>query len=101
MRKEVTWVSPLRTGIIYAAIFAVIYFAIGLIALIFGGFSGGMNEGAGAFGGARMMGGGLLGAIGGLIMGGIGGFIGGVIGAFVYNIAAGIVGGVVIELKDA
>ena len=95
MRKEITWISPLRTGIIYAAIIAVIWIVFGILALIFGGM------GPGGPGMSEMMGGGIGAVLGGIIMGVIMGFIGGALSALVYNVAAGIVGGVVIELKDA
>ena len=93
MRKEITWISPLRTGIIYAVIIAVVWVVIAILRLIFVGM-GGMGD-AGI-----MVGGGIMTIIVVLVMGAVGGFIGGVIGAFIYNIAAGIVGGVVIEFKD-
>ena len=94
VRKEVAWISPLRTGIIYAAIISVVYVVFSIIRLTFGGMGGGM-EGAG-----MMLGGGFVSIIFGLVMGAVFGFIGGMFGAFIYNIAAGVVGGVVIELKD-
>lgn len=92
MRKEIAWISPLQTGIIYAAIIAVVYVVFGILALIFGGMGPG---------GMQMMGGGIGALFFGIIMGAIFGFIGGAVSAFVYNVAAGIVGGIVIELKDA
>lgn len=92
MRKEITWVSPIRLGLIQAAIVAVMWIVFGILGLIFGGMGPGPGPG--------MMGGGIIAVIGGLIMGAIGGFIGGAVAALVYNVAAGIVGGVVIELRD-
>ena len=95
MRKELTWISPLRVGIIDAAIIAVMWVVVNIIGVIFGGMMDGM-------GGAGMMAGtGIAGILFGLVMSVIFGFIAGVIGAVIYNIAAGIVGGIVIELKDA
>ena len=99
MRKELTWISPLRVGIIDAAIIAVVYLAIGILGLIFGGMMGGL--GGGMEGAGMMAGGGIISFLVGVIFVAIMGFIMGVIGAFVYNVAAGIVGGIVIELKDA
>lgn len=90
MRKEITWVSPIRLGLIQAAIVAVMWIVFGILGLIFSG----MGPGPG------MMGGGIGAVLGGLIMGAIGGFIGGAVAALVYNVAAGIVGGVVIEFRD-
>ncbi len=92
MRKEITWISPLRTGIIYAAIIAVIWVVFGILGLIFGGMAPG--------GPGMMMGGGIGAVFMGIFMGIIMGFIGGALGAVIYNVAAGIVGGIVIELKD-
>jgi hypothetical protein len=93
VRKEIAWISPLRTGIVYAAIIFVFYFVFSIIMLILGDM-GGMESAE------FMLGGGFVSIIFGLVMGAVSGFIGGMIGAFIYNIAAGIVGGVVIELKD-
>jgi hypothetical protein len=98
VRKEVAWISPLRTGIIYAAIISVVYVVFSIIRLTFGGMMGGM--GGGMEGAGMMLGGGFVSIIFGLVMGAVFGFIGGMFGAFIYNIAAGVVGGVVIELKD-
>jgi hypothetical protein len=92
MRKEITWISPLRLGLIQAAIVAVIWIVFGILGLIFHGMGPGP--------GMATMGGGVGAVLGGIVMGAIAGFIGGAIAALVYNVAAGIVGGVVIELKD-
>ena len=96
MRKELSWISPLRVGIIYAAIFAVMWVVASIIRMIFGGMMDGI-------GGAGMMAGGDIAGIFlvGLVMSVVSSFIAGVIGAFIYNIVAGTVGGIVIELKDA
>jgi len=102
MRKEIAWISPLRTGIIYAMILAVLYFAFIVLALIFGGLSGGFHRGGfSGMEGSMMLGAGLVRGFLGLIPAIIGGFFAGLISAFVYNVAAGIVGGVVIELRDS
>ena len=98
MRKEITWISPLRTGIIYAAIISVVYAVFSIVMLIFGTMMGGM--GGDMMGGMLMAGSGFMSIIFVLVMGAVFGFNGGMIGAFIYNIAAGIVGGVVVELKD-
>ena len=97
MRKEIAWISPLRTGIIYAAVVSVVYVVFSIVMLIFGSMG---NMGSGIEGAGMMIGGGFLSIILGLVMGALSGFIGGMLGAFVYNIAASTVGGVVIELKD-
>ncbi len=97
VRKEIAWISPLRTGVIYAAIISVVYVVFSIIMLFFDTMTGGMG---GGMGGGVMFGGGFVSIVFGLVMSAVSGFIGGMIGAFLYNIAAGIVGGVVIELKD-
>ncbi len=106
MRKEIARISPLRAGIISAAVIAVVYLVVGLLMLVFGGLMGGMQEmqgfeGMGGMHAWWMAGGGILALVMGIVMGAIIGFISGVLSALVYNVAAGIVGGVVIELRDA
>ncbi|MGD8310857.1 MAG: hypothetical protein PVG98_15580 [Chromatiales bacterium] len=108
MRKEIAWISPLRTGVIYAAIIAVLYAAAIVLMLILAALAGGPHSGEfggfGGFGGAgraeMMLGVGLLRSLFGLIPAMIGGFLAGLISAAVYNIAAAIAGGIVIELRD-
>lgn len=107
MRKEITGISPLRTGVIYAVLFAIVYLAMGLLWLLFAPMMGGfgqMSEIRGVDPGMAMgvMGaGGAVGMLFGAIMGAIFGFIGGVIVAVVYNLVAGITGGIIITLEDA
>ena len=84
MRKEITWISPLRTGIIYAAIISVVYAVFSIVMLIFGTMMGGM--GADMMGGMMMADSGFVSIIFVLVMGAGFGFIGGVINACVYNI---------------
>ena len=38
MRKEISWVSPLRLGIIYAVVSAVMFLILGVIGLLSGYF---------------------------------------------------------------
>jgi len=106
VRKEIAWISPLRTGVIYAAIIAVLYAAAIIVLLVFGGLAsrqhggdfGGMGGGAGRA--EMLLGLGLVRSVFGLIPAMIGGFLAGLIGAVVYNIAAGITGGIVVDLRD-
>ncbi|HSF94036.1 MAG TPA: hypothetical protein VLA52_03350 [Thermohalobaculum sp.] len=97
MRKEVTYINPLRLGVIYAAVLAAIYLVFGVIGILFG-LMGGMHGGFGGFG--MFGGGGLIATAAGILAGAIMGFLGGAISALVYNLAAKAFGGVVIELKD-
>jgi hypothetical protein len=99
MRKEISWVSPLRLGIIDAAVFAVMYLVVGILGLIFGGMMGGM--GGGIEGAGMMGGGGIVALVIGVVVGAVARDNPRVIGAVKNKIPAGIVGGVVIELKDA
>lgn|GEM_PF-3004636 len=106
MRKEITWISPMRTGIIYAVILAVLYFALKIFTLLFAVFAadhyaGGFAHMQGGEGAVPMiLGAGLLESAIRLIPAMIGGFFAGLISVFIYNVASGIVGGVVIELRD-
>lgn len=100
MRKEIVHISPVRAGLLSAAIAVVIYVAFGLVI----GVAGMMNnyppthEG---YGPADLLASGVFALIFGLFSGGIGGFLSGWLGALIYNLVAAVIGGVVIELRDA
>ena len=79
-------------------IVAAIYTIIGIIGII-GIVTGGLVGNAVAAN-KMLFGGGILGIFKVMLAGGLGGFLSGLVGAFAYNLAARIVGGVVIELKD-
>ena len=98
MRKEIVRIGPLRLGIINAAVMAAAYLVIGVFGVVIG-VIGGMHGGMGDFG--MFGGGGLLSLALAALFGATFGFVAGVAGAAVYNLAAGMVGGVVIELRDA
>ncbi len=77
------------SAVAYALIALIIVIPFGLIMMVAGGNAGG---GAGALGG-------LIGIIIAPILYGIGGFIGGALAAFIYNLVAGWVGGLEIDLQ--
>jgi hypothetical protein len=85
-----------------AKISGIIAAAVGLIAgllfLVFGGIFAGLLGSEGATGGLLALGGGIFGLIFFPILYGIVGFIGGLIQAVIYNLAAGFVGGIRIEI---
>ncbi len=77
---------------------AVIGLVLGVIFALFGAVASSFVGGREGMG--MMIGGGLGAIILMPIMYGIGGFIGGAIGAFVYNLVAGWIGGIQIELEN-
>jgi len=110
MQKEISRISPLRTGIIYAVLIAVIYLVVGVLSLAFGGlFMGGMPplegiEGLEGFesqaGPGAMAAGGVMAVLFGAVFGVIFGFIGGVLMAVLYNFVASITGGIIVTFRD-
>jgi hypothetical protein len=90
-----------RIGVLKLAIFqGAMMAAFGILAALFFIAFGSMFAGlAGHNGGGAMMGGGLIGLILFPIMYGIIGFICGAIGAALYNLIAGIVGGIEIDVE--
>ena len=106
MRKEIARISPLRVALITAAVTAVVYLATSLVMLLFGGLTGGMQQmqasgGMTGMGDMWITGGNAFLVVTGIIPMAIGGFVSGLLGALVYNLMAGIVGGIVIEMRDA
>lgn len=90
-------------GVVWACLGLIIGIIYGLIFMVFGAAimaSGGGGDGA-AVGGVSTVVVGLLFIVGLPIFYGVFGFIGGAISAVVYNVAAGFVGGVELELESA
>lgn len=87
-------INVLKLAIFQGALMAAFGLLAGLFFLLFGSMFAGLGNHAGA---------GLIGGIGALIflpiIYGIMGFIGGAIGAFVYNLVAGVVGGIEIDVE--
>lgn len=95
MKKEITKVGILSLIKLYGAIYGALGFIIGLLFALFAG--------AGAMASEDMLpfaGGGIAMVIIGPIVYGILGVIAGALGGALYNLFAGWVGGVQIELKD-
>ena len=89
-------INVLKLAIFQGALMAAFGLLAGLFLLVFGSmFSKLGGDGASAVG--------LIGGVGAVIflpiLYGIFGFIGGAIGAFVYNLVAGVVGGIEIEVE--
>ncbi|MDD4351482.1 MAG: hypothetical protein PHU71_00665 [Candidatus Gracilibacteria bacterium] len=91
-------------AVMYAIISLIMAIFAALFANMLGGFAGSMMMQGGMGYEANMM----QGAVGGFslgalimapIMGAIGGFIGGAIGAWIYNLVAGWMGGIKLELE--
>lgn len=103
-KLRINKIGILSVAKIYAVMMLVISLIIsipyGLIIMIFGAamLGQGNNAGMAAGGGSILFG--LLVMIGIPIMYAIFGFIGGAIGALIYNIFAGLVGGVEIEVEN-
>lgn len=107
MRREITRVSPLSYGLMLGAIVGVLALLMAALSLIFAATGMGWMGGYGMMGGygpdggeMRMIGGGVLGFVAMIVMQVVGAFFIGVLVALAYNVAAGIVGGVVIELRE-
>ena len=93
-------IGVLKAGVFQACFMALLGLVIGLCMLMFGTMLGSL------FAGANQSGIGMMGVGMGIgmmiflpIMYGVMGFITGAIGAFVYNLVAGVVGGVEIEVE--
>jgi len=88
-------INVLKLAIFQGALMAAFGLLAGLFILMFGSMFAGVGGNAGAAG--------FIGGIGALIflpiLYGIVGFISGAIGAFVYNLVAGVVGGIEIEVE--
>jgi uncharacterized membrane protein len=107
MRREITRVSPLSYGLMFGAIVGVLGVLMAALSLIFAATGMGWMGGYGMMGGygpegggVHMIGGGVMGFLAMIVMQVVGAFFVGVLIALVYNIAAGIVGGVVIEMRE-
>ena len=94
-------IGVLKAGVIQASIMALFGLIIGLCFLLFGTMLAGLTGGSDGTAAA-----GALGMLGGMgmviflpIMYGVTGFLAGVIGAAVYNLVAGMVGGLEIEVE--
>ena len=83
-------------GLIMGLILGIIYFFIALLGSLM--MSGGGRTSPGTGGSGFVYG--LISLIASPILSGIGGFIGGAIIAFIYNIVAGMIGGVEIEVEN-
>ena len=88
-------INVLKLAIFQGALMAAFGLLAGLFFLVFGSMFAKMGGGAGAAG--------MIGGIGAVIflpiLYGVFGFIGGAIGAFVYNLVAGVVGGIELEVE--
>lgn len=89
--KELKRIGPLSAGKISGIISAVLGVIVGLLLALF----------SGALGGSFLGGNWFVQLIGLTLIYAIAGFVGGVIYAALYNLVAGWVGGVQIELEDA
>ena len=100
--KDIKRIGVLKAGIFQGCFLALFGLLFGVMALVFGSMLGGLFGAAGNHGGAGL-GMGFLGGIGALIflpiLYGVMGFIGGVIAAARYNLVAGIVGGLEIDVE--
>ncbi len=89
-------INVLKLAIFQGALMAAFGLIAGLFVLVFGSMLGKM-------GGDQVGAVGLIGGVGAVIflpiLYGIFGFIGGAIGAFIYNLVAGVVGGIEIEVE--
>jgi hypothetical protein len=89
-------INVLKLAIFQGALMAAFGLLAGLIVLLFGSMFSKM-------GGDQVGAVGLIGGVGAIIflpiLYGIIGFIGGAIGAFIYNLVAGVVGGIEIEVE--
>jgi hypothetical protein len=95
-------IGVVKAGVIQACVMALFGLIIGLCFLMFGtmlaGLTGGGSDGSAAVGAMGMLGG--IGMVIFLpIMYGVMGFLAGVIGAAIYNLVAGMVGGLEIEVE--
>ncbi len=88
-------IGVLKLAVFQAAMMAAFGLLAALIIMLFGTMIGSMNNQAGAFG--------MVGGIAALIilpiMYGVIGFIAGAIGAALYNLVAGVVGGIEIDVE--
>ncbi|MBS0590013.1 MAG: hypothetical protein JSR65_05180 [Proteobacteria bacterium] len=88
-------INVLKLAIFQGAMMAAFGLLAGLFFLVFGSMLSRMGDGMGAAG--------MLGGIGALIffpiLYGIFGFIAGAVGAFIYNLVAGVVGGIEIDVE--
>ncbi len=85
-------------GLVIGLIIGIIYGVIIILYSLLGASLVGGNNGLAVGGGGVVIG--IIAMIGFPIMYGIIGFIGGAIGAFVYNIFAGIIGGIEMEVEN-
>jgi len=93
MKKQLTYIAPLKAGIILGILYGIISLIIVpffLLAALFGSRAGG--AGAAVFGLGFVI---MLPVIYAVV-----GFIGGVISAFLYNLIAGWTGGFEFEVRD-
>ena len=90
---KITAVTMAAFGVIIGVIYGLIFMVVGGAMMAGGGRDAGMAGGSTLVIGLVMM-------IAIPVMYGIIGFIGGIIGALVYNVAAGVVGGLELELEN-
>jgi len=98
-KKRLKSISPLKLGIVLAALYAVMSLIVVLIILPFT-FLGAFSRGGGGAGGAELLGMGFGMLVAAPIIYGIMGFVGGVIVAFVYNVLAKMTGGIEFTVED-
>jgi hypothetical protein len=88
-------------AVVMAGVGLLIGIPLGLLMIIFGAAIMSMGRDGSAGGGGVGIGIGIFYMVGLPIMEGVFGFIFGAIGALIYNVAAGIIGGVEMELENA
>ncbi len=93
MKKQLTYIAPLKAGIVLAALYGIlslIFVPFFLLAAVFGGKSGGATPAVFGVGFAILM----------PVLYAVAGFIGGIIAAALYNLIAKWTGGFEFEVRD-
>jgi hypothetical protein len=94
MKKQLTYISPLRAGIVLGVLYGLlglVFTPFILLVTIFGGKAGGLPA---AFGGVFF-------AILFPVLYAVMGFVGGIIASFIYNLVAKWTGGLEFEVQDS